>query len=214
MRRLTLMIAAAGAVAVVATGCSRETGTNETAVEDAPVAEAIAAPGQSTGASVLTYDGTDNGIPVRARYPNLVEVSGFGSGEGVAVFFEFKPRGDALDGSEVHLFLPAGGSSASDITPFVTGPGGVIESNGWSLEGSRSDGVTEFSYPWFETVFDVTTDTGQSGHILLGQTAGQAVQVTLLYPAEMADEYWGIAKPILESLEFEPDLLPIRSSGL
>ncbi|NJL48996.1 MAG: hypothetical protein HC929_17935 [Leptolyngbyaceae cyanobacterium SM2_5_2] len=51
----------------------------------------------------------------------------------------------------------------------------------------------------------------QSGHILLGQTNDQTVQVTLLYPAEMANAYWPAAKAILDSLEFEPSLLPINS---
>lgn len=38
------------------------------------------------------------------------------------------------------------------------------------------------------------------------------MQVTLLYPTEMADAYWLAAKTILDSLEFEPSLLPVTTS--
>jgi hypothetical protein len=141
-----------------------------------------------------------------------MEVMATGSGEGVGVFFTFKPEGNALDEAEVHIFLPSGATSTSDLMPMITGPNGLIESNGWTLNGSRADGVTEFPYPWFEMVFDISTDQEQSGHILIGQTNGQAVQVTLLYPAEMADAYWPAAKTILDSLEFEPSLLPVTTS--
>jgi hypothetical protein len=51
--------------------------------------------------------------------------------------------------------------------------------------------------PGSETVIHFSTDQEQSGHILLGQTDGQAVQVTLLYPAEMADAYWPAAAPLV-----------------
>jgi hypothetical protein len=141
-----------------------------------------------------------------------MEVVSSGSGEGIGVFFTPKLQGNALDEAQVHVFLPAGASSTDDLMPMITGPHGLIETNGWTLNGSRSDGVTEFPYPWFERVFDFSTDQKQSGHILIGQTAGQAVQVILLYPAEMADAYWPAAKTILDSLAFEPSLLPVETS--
>lgn len=170
----------------------------------------------STGAEVTTpglqtYDETASGIPVIAQYPDTMEVMGAGSGEGVGVFFTFKPQGSALDEVEVHVFLPAGVASTDDLMPFITGPSGLIESNGWSLDGSRADTASEFPYPWFEMVFDISTDFEQSGHILIGQMHGQAIQVTLLYPSEMADAYWPAANTVLESLEFDESLLPINS---
>jgi hypothetical protein len=95
---------------------------------------------------------------------------------------------------------------------WITGPNGLIESNGWHLDGSRSDEASEFSYPWFEMVFDISTDLAQSGHILIGQSNGQAIQVTLLYPAEMADTYWLSAGTVLDSLKFDANLLPVKTS--
>jgi hypothetical protein len=96
--------------------------------------------------------------------------------------------------------------------PFITGPNGLIESNGWYLDNTRADNVSDFPYPWVEMVFDISTDMEQSGHIVIGQSNGQAIQVTVLYPAEMADEFWASARPILDSLEFDADLLPITTS--
>jgi hypothetical protein len=163
-------------------------------------------------ANLLTYDGPAQGIPVKAQYPDTMTVQGSGSGEGVGVFFTFEPQGNALDEAEVHVFLPSGAASTTDLMPMITGDQGLIANNGWTLDGSRADGVEEFPYAWFEMVFDFSTDKEQSGHILIGQTNGQAVQVILLYPAEMADAYWPTAKTVLDSLEFDPGLLPITSS--
>jgi hypothetical protein len=152
------------------------------------------------------------GMAISAKYPKNMTVESSCSGEGCGYFFKFKPQGNALDEAEVHVFLPAGAASTNDLMPMITGPNGLIKSNGWTLNGSRADGVKEFPYSWLETVFDFSTDKEQSGHILIGQTNGQAVQVTLLYPAEMAKAYWPVAKTILDSLEFDPSLLPIKSS--
>lgn len=43
------------------------------------------------------------------------------------------------------------------------------------------------------------------------QAHGQAIQATLLYPAELADAHWPAATSILVSLQFDGDLLPIRA---
>jgi hypothetical protein len=212
MRKQSRMVFAGGVVALLLGGCDRSTSTRENLASDAPATSEAVASDQDAESGFLTYDETGMDIPVTARYPDSVEVSGMGSGEGVGVFFTFKPAGNVLDDAEVHVFLPAGGSSAAEIASFVTGPGGLIENNGWSIEGTRPAAVPEFPYPWAETVFDISAELGQSGHILLGQTAGQAVQVTLLYPTDMAEEYWRVAKPILDSLQFDGSLLPIASS--
>jgi hypothetical protein len=81
--------------------------------------------------------------------------------------------------------------------------------NGWKVDKIQADESPEFPYSWLETLIDFSTDKEQSGHILLGQTNAQAVQVTLLYPAEMFGAYWPSAKAILESLGFKADLLPL-----
>ena len=161
---------------------------------------------------LLTYDGPAQNIPVTAQYPDTMEVMGTGSGEGVGVFFTFKPQGNALDDAEVHVFLPANTSDTGDLMEFITGPNGLIESNSWYLDNTRADNVSDFPYPWVEMVFDISTDMEQSGHIVIGQSNGQAVQVTVLYPAEMADAYWPAARTVLESLEFDADLLPVTTS--
>lgn len=214
MKKYLLIILVAGVLTAAGVGCNSTTSTPETLATDTSATAEPAATEQPAQANLLTYDGPAQSIPVTAQYPDTMEASGAGSGEGVGVFFTFKPQGNALDEAEVHVFLPAGAASTTDLMPMITGPNGLIESNGWTLDGSRADTATEFPYPWFEMVFDFSTDQEQSGHILIGQTNGQAVQVTLLYPAEMADAYWPAAKTILDSLTFDAELLPIKSSGV
>jgi hypothetical protein len=176
-----------------------------------PRAVAAAASPQPT---LRTYDGPAQQIPVKAQYLDTMEVSETASGEGVGVFFTFKPQGNALDSAQVHIFLPAGAATAADQEPSVTGPNGLMQSNGWLTNRIQRDGSADFPYPWVETVINFSTDQEQSGQILLGQIHGQAVQITLLYPAEMARAYWPAARTILDSLEFDPGLLPIHGSGV
>lgn len=166
----------------------------------------------TTPSALLTYNGPAENIPVTAQYPDTMTVMATGSGEGVGVFFTFEPQGNALDDAEVHVFLPANTSDTGDLMEFITGPNGLIENNGWSLDGSRADTASEFPYPWFEMVFDVSTDMEQSGHVLIGSSNGQAIQVVLLYPSEMADEFWPAANTVLDSLEFDADRLPVTTS--
>lgn len=170
--------------------------------------------GPARAESLRTYDGPAEQIPVKAQYLNTMEVSGTGSGEGVGVFFTFKSQDNALDNAEVHIFLPAGAATAADQEPFVTGPNGLMKNNGWLTDSIQRDGSADFPYPWVETVINFSTDQEQSGYILLGQIHGQAVQVTLLYPAETASAYWPAARTVLDSLEFDPGLLPIHGSRL
>lgn len=173
-----------------------------------------AAAAASPQPTLRTYNGPAQQIPVKAQYLDTMEVAGTGSGEGVGVFFTFKPQGNALDSAQVHIFLPAGAATAADQEPFVTGPNGLMQSNGWLTNRIQRQGSADFPYPWVETVISFSTDQEQSGQILLGQIHGQAVQVTLLYPAEMAGAYWPAARTILDSLEFDPGLLPIHGSGV
>jgi hypothetical protein len=52
-----------------------------------------------------------------------------------------------------------------------------------------------------------------AGHILIGETNGQGVRVTLFYPAEMSGSFIPAAKTILDNLRFKPDKLPITTQG-
>jgi hypothetical protein len=142
-----------------------------------------------------------------------MRVEGTGSGEGVGVFFSFDPQGNELDRASLHVFLPSGASSAAEQEPFVRGTNGLMASNRWVEQQGGGGSSPRFLYSWVEKVIDFTTGEGQSGHILLGQAHGQAVQVTLLYPPSMADAYWSAATNVLESLEFDADSLPIRRSN-
>ena len=183
------------------------------------VSSMLLAPGlvAETPVSLQTYDETAKGIPVTAQYPKTMEVFSTGSSEGVGVFFTFKPQAAPMDRAEVHVFLPSGTSTVAELEPFVTGSGGLIENNGWIIGGVDNAEVfpysEEFPYSWVERVVNFKTDMEELGLILLGQTDGQAVQGTLLYPSAMADAYWSDAKTVLDSLEFNAELLPISQSS-
>jgi hypothetical protein len=174
-------------------------------------------PDPSAQANLETYDETATGIPVITQYPaDTMEVMSTGSGEGVGVFFTFKPTDTHMDEANVHVFLPSGVTSGEELEPFITGENGLLENNGWILDNAAniedSPYADDLSYPWVERVLAFSTDMEESGVILLGEREGQAVQVTLFYPAEMMDTYWPNAMTILDNLTFDADLLPLTAS--
>ena len=209
MKNRSLSLLIAWAFTAVGGACSPQSPTPDAS----PAVEPSAAEPTSRE-ELLIYDETDNGIPVVAQYPDTMRVMGAGSGEGVGIFFTFEPQGNALDDAEVHIFLPSGTASAAALESFVTGPNGLMANNGWIQEGVEEEGSTRFPYSWVEKVIDFSTEMEQAGHILLGQAHAQAIQVTLLYPAELEDQYRPAATSVLETLQFDGDLLPIGAPNL
>jgi hypothetical protein len=190
-----------------------EPATADPTVETESMETSPNAPTATTDANLQTYDGTPFNYPIKAQYPDTMTIDDGCGGEGCGFFFTFAPQGTALDDAEVHIFLPAGAATAADQEPSVTGPNGLIESAGWMVDSMESGATEQFPYPWVEKVVNFSTDQEEAGHILLGEAEGQAVQVLLLYPAEMADAYWPSATIVLETLEFIPDLLPLSVSS-
>lgn len=166
---------------------------------------------QKETAKLQTYD--EPGMPIRAEYPDTMTLEGGCSGEGCGFNFRFNPQGSALDKAQVHIFLPAGAASAAAQESFVTGPNGLLANNGWKKEDEITD-TGKFPYEWVKKVISFS-DPGNKemvGKILLGETHGQAVQVTLYYPADMAAEFLTQANLILENLQFKDDKLPLKKS--
>jgi hypothetical protein len=216
-RAIATTVISAALLALV-TAC---TPSQETPSETAPAPEsetteeatsASAEDAIAEDATLQTYDGAPFNFPIRAQYPDTMEVDDGCAGEGCGFFFTFLPQNNALDNAEVHVFLPAGAATAAEQEPFVTGPSGLIENAGWRVDGMESGATEQFPYAWVEQVINFSSDREEAGHILLGEAEGQAVQVLLLYPAEMADAYWPAANTVLETLEFNPDLLPLGTS--
>lgn len=201
---------------VAATACAPEAPDTEPELQSLQQKSAAdAEPVRPAGSRVLqSYDGTAFRYPISVQYPNSMEVDGGCISEGCGFSFTFSPRGHALDDAELHVFLPTAASSARDLEPSVTGPNGLIERAGWTVNEIESGRSEKFPHDWVETVISFSGVRGQSGYILLGATSGQAVQVLLKYPAEMAEAYWRDAEIVLESLEFEEELLPLTSSNL
>jgi hypothetical protein len=167
--------------------------------------------GQKETAKLQIYD--EPNMAIRTEYPDTMKAEGTGSGEGSGFIFSFKPRGNALDKAEVHIFLPRGAATAADQEPFVTGPKGLLENNGWKKEGETTD-TGKFPYGWAKKIISFTDpgNKGMVGKILLGETSGQAVQVTLYYPSDMSHEFLANANVILEKLHFKSDKLPLGKS--
>jgi hypothetical protein len=152
-------------------------------------------------------------MPIRTQYPDNMKVQEQCSGEGCGFTFTFKPQKNALDQAEVHIFLPRGASTAAAQEPFVTGPNGLLENNGWKKEGETTE-TGKFPYEWVRKIISFS-DPGNKdmvGKILLGEARGQAVQVMLYYPADMATEFLTKANLILENLQFKGDKLPLGKS--
>lgn len=167
--------------------------------------------GQKATTQLQTYD--EPGMPIRAQYPDAMKVEGGCAGEGCGFTFTFKPQGNALDKAKVHIFLPVGAATAAAQEPFVTGPNGLLANNGWKKAGETTN-TGEFPYGWVRKIVTFS-DPGNKeivGTILLGETHGQAVQVTLYYPAAMANDFLTKANLILENLQLKSDKLPLKRS--
>jgi hypothetical protein len=167
--------------------------------------------GQKETVKLQIYD--EPGMPIRAQYPGNMQVEGGCAGEGCGFTFTFKPQGNALDKAEVHIFLPAGAPTAAAQEPFVTGPNGLLQNNGWKQEGETAD-TGKFPHEWVRKIITFSDPGNQDMvvKILLGEASGQAVQIMLYYPGDMAKEFLANANLILENLQFKGDKLPLKRS--
>ncbi len=167
--------------------------------------------GQEGAPKLLVYD--EPGMAIRTEYPDTMEVQSTASGEGAGFIFTFKPRGNSLDQAKLHIFLPRGAATAAAQEPFVTGPKGLFENNGWKKEGETT-AAGKFPYGWVKKVISFTDpgNKGMVGDILLGETSGQAVEVILSYPADLSAEFLTNGKVILGHLRFKSDKLPLGKS--
>jgi hypothetical protein len=154
-----------------------------------------------------TYD--DPVMAIATKYPSNMTVDANCAGEGCGYFFKFTPQKNALDDAEVHIFLPAGAKTAAQAE---MGLNDLIKSNGWTV-APQATSPQEWKYPWVKKVITFSTDKEMAGHILIGETNGQGVRVTLLYPAEMSGSFTPAAKTILDNLKFKADKLPITTRG-
>ena len=178
------------------------------AVKHEPLAKE---PGKEGTVKLQIYD--EPSMAIRTEYPDTMKVEGTGSGEGSGFIFSFKPRGNPLDKAEVHIFLPRGAATAAAQEPFVIGPKGLLENNGWKKEGETKD-TGKFPYAWVRKIisFSDPRNKDMAGKILLGEACGQAVQVILYYPTDMVNEFLTNADLILGKLHFKNDKLPLGKS--
>ncbi|MEB3161462.1 MAG: hypothetical protein VKL20_08385 [Synechocystis sp.] len=159
-----------------------------------------------------TYNGPEFNFPLKTQYPNTMQVDDGCAGEGCGFSFTFLPQDNALDNAEVHVFIPRGTKTAAEQAVFITGPNGLIENNAWAIV---SLGTTTPHLPaeWVKQVINFAADDGETGQIILGEVDGQAIQVMIIYPAAMADQFWAAADVVLRNLTFETNLLPLQPSS-
>lgn len=214
MKKLIITIATAFLITKVM-GCSPKSTPESTIKPDSNLEQKAVTSHKTEPISQVNlqnYDEITNGIPVKTKYPNNIDVNSTGSGEGVGIFFEFKPQGNTLDRAEVHFFFPTGARTAAEVEFFaLDGPNSLMANNGWSPVAEAKP-PQELAYPWIKKIINFSAPQEMMGQILLGETNGQGLRVTLLYPAAMADAYWFSVKPLLDNVEFEANLLPIKSN--
>jgi hypothetical protein len=157
----------------------------------------------TTAGDLLTYNEPE--MAIATQYPSNMTVDASCSGEGCGYFFKFLPQNNAMDEAEVHIFLPAGATTAAQAE---IGLNDMIQSNGW-IVADQATPTQEWQYPWVKKVVTFSADREMAGHILMGETNGQGVRVTLLYPTEMSGSFVPAAKTILDNLQFKPEQLPI-----
>jgi hypothetical protein len=210
MKFSLLTIGVAALLLTVVLACGKQ---EEPATAQKPATKPQAASAGQEAAKLQVYD--EPGMAIRTECPDTMTVQGTGSGEGSGFIFTFKPRGNALDKAKVHIFLPRGASTAAAQEPFVTGPGGLFENNGWKKQDeNETTNAAKFPYKWVRKVISFTDpgNRGMVGKILLGEAHGQAVEVILYYPADMDAKFLTNAKLILGNLQFKSDKLPLRKS--
>jgi len=74
-----------------------------------------------TDPNLVIYDGSVFRYPIKTKYPDTIQVQDGCSGEGCGFFFTFLPKNNDLDRAEVHIFLPAGATTAADQEPIGLG---------------------------------------------------------------------------------------------
>jgi hypothetical protein len=163
----------------------------------------------SSQANLKLYN--DPVMAISTQYPDTMTVEPNCSGEGCGYSFKLKPQNNALDQSEVQIFLPSGAKTAAEVETFVVGSNNLLDSNGWvAMKDAKPP--QDLMYPWVKKVIPFSADKEMTGYILIGETNGQGVRATLLYSAEMSNAFMPNAKTILDNLQFKPDKLPIKSS--
>jgi hypothetical protein len=170
-----------------------------------PVKSSISAPILLANANTITYD--DPVMAIATKYPDNMTLEANCSGEGCGYFFKFKPKGNALDEAEVHIFLSAG---ARNATQAERSANGLIEGNGWTVD-KKAKPPRDLMYPWVKKIITFSAGKKQMGRILIGEKHGQGIRVTLFYPTGMADSFLPAAKTILNNLHFKANKLPITT---
>ena len=92
-----------------------------------------------------TYD--EPGMAIRTEYPDTMTVEGTGSGEGSGSIFTFKPAGKRPGPGKGSHFSSREAATAAAQEPFVAGPGGLLENNGWEKADATKD-TPRFPYGW------------------------------------------------------------------
>jgi hypothetical protein len=158
------------------------------------------------------YNGPEYNFPIKTQYPNTMQVEGGCGGEGCGFSFTFLPQDNDLDNAEVHIFIPRGTKTAAEQAVFITGANGLIENNGWAI-AELGQPPQQLSADWVKQVINFRTEENETGQIILGEVDGQAVQIMVIYPTPMADQFWSGAAMVLQNLTFEMELLPLQSAS-
>lgn len=130
--------------------------------------------------------------PVILALPEGFTSEMFGSHEGTAVMVSGA-------GGQVHIFIPDPEISATGAES-VTGPGGLLESNEWSVQeaGRQSQPAPD----WMSESWAFFGPDNLEGVVWLGDFQGTQVRVTASAPAEQLDAFYEKIGPMIQGMEF------------
>lgn len=127
------------------------------------------------------------------------------SGEGMAVHFISNLGNWRNDQANVRLFFPAGQPGIDQMRDMTIGPRGLLAINKWRL--IKSDERRPLPYPWAleEYTFQHRDEeTFYSGSVILGESSGRPVRVTVVYPLDYAEGFLPRARILLKHLKIHP----------
>ncbi len=141
------------------------------------------------------------GVPLTTYYAEeTFEVRATSAGEGTSIQFS----GQGAENAYVQIYVPRGTSSVAEMEERVSGPAGLVETNGWNV--TSTTGPRPYSWVQQRVDFEADYNAQQNlmGTVYVGEINGQAFTATVHYPADTGDGFAPQAGQILENLQVTP----------
>lgn len=127
------------------------------------------------------------------------------SGEGMSVRFISNFGGRKNEKAKINVFFPAGNPGIDQLRDMTIGPQGIFAMNKWRL--IRSDKKVKLPYSWAQEQYFFQHRDGEeylSGYVIIGESAGRAMQVIATYPPDYAEGFLPRSHILLKHLKISP----------